>query len=660
MGNIPLIMKRIDSHQARRILTILICLIVTPLVGLSQITDSTTIRVDQPVGVFPKKPESALYRFKVGGFYRFFSTYTDHQLPYVLDQNSGTTVTKRNLFIGDDSQLPNVTLNFSGRPTTKTSWGFDLYVFQFLEGTIQPSYGLGQVAINNRPSIFDPLSGTRLGGNLGLLLGVNMYADYKTNKGSIGVKTGGIHWVSLSDLTLAAFTGYNRFTLFERNPWDPIGSRVVDRYENFYAQGNINQDTRWGERAFVGTIVEASDIWKGINLTALYGKTELNGGFLTIPNLSYGGRLHKAIGAGHIALNNFNSRTFTDSLTEAAIGFNVVTTEFKTKIARGINLSGEVGMGRYYSPSHDLPWGEALSFKLNLTDDLVKWPTEVHFFRVSPDVINNNAIYWNSSIIEEQNNTIPAGSVGSTALLAPFASSLTAIGQFTNNRQGLNINTELKLKDLKLSIANGISSELEGLSNHISFNHPVNQLTRSRMWRWNFPQNVGPYNRYNVIFRDAYERMEVKDTMVAKKFNTIEIQAKYKTRLRGRKLYLFMLNRYSSVQDYYSLITVFNEKAYLRHYTTELETYFEAGKKTFFTGYLGYERILGNYRTETDVDSRRPRNQEGWGVGIGIDHDIARNTALYVRHRWFAFKDHSFIQDQFEGTETIVELKFSF
>ncbi len=64
---------------------------------------------------------------------------------------------------------------------------------------------------------------------------------------------------------------------------------VSDRYSKFYNQGNINQDTRWGERAFTGTVVEATQLPGDLSLKALYGKTELNGGFLTIPNLSYGG-----------------------------------------------------------------------------------------------------------------------------------------------------------------------------------------------------------------------------------------------------------------------------------------------------------------------------------------------------------------------------------
>ena len=615
---------------------------------------------NESIGNFPKKPDDVLYNFKVSGEYRFFSTFTVQKENYVLNEIINDTARKRNLFIGDDSQLPNLTLNFSGRPSKNTNWGFDLFAFQFLDGQLGQTYGNGQVSNANRPSVFNPLGGTRLATNLGLQLGINLYGNFETDHGVFGIKTGGIHWVSISYLTLAGFTGYNRFVLFERNPWDPVNSKTLDRYSLFFSQGNINQDTRWGEKAFVGTILEATKLPGDLSAKLLYGKTELNGGFLTIPNLSYGGQLKKNLKNGFVALNSFNNQTYSDSLNTEGIGFNIVTGQFNAKLAKGIDMRAEAGMGRYFSPIHDLPWGEAVNLKINLTKELVKMPVELHVFRVSPNVINNNAIFWNAGIREASNNNIPAGNQGSSAALVPFASSLTAIGQFTNNRQGLNINTEWERKNLKLSFANGISSELKGLSNTISYGHPVNQLTRSRFWRWNFHTQVGPYQRYNVIYRDIYEAVNVLDTSVAKKFNVMEVQAKYHAKLLGKDLFLFLLNRYSSVQKDLSPITVFSENAYIRHYSNELEGYFSLNKRTVITSYAGYERILGNYRTTVDLISNRPRNQEGWGLGLGFDYDLSKHAALFMRRRWYSFKDKSFTRDEFKGTETTLELKIAF
>ncbi len=612
------------------------------------------------VGVFPKKADDALYTFKVKGNYRFFSTYTVQKEALILNEATNDTALSKQVFIGDDAQLPNLTLNFSGRPSERTSWGFDLYAFQFLDGQIGPTYGNGQISQSQQPTVYSPLTGERFGSNLGLLLGINLYGSFKTDFGAFNVKTGGIHWVSLSDFTLSAFTGYNRFILFERNPWDPVGGKTSDRYKSFYSQGNINQDTRWGERAFTGTVVEATQLPGKLSLKALYGKTELNGGFLTIPNLSYGGQLKRDMKWGFIAVNTFHNQTYSDSLNTESIGFDITTTQFQANLGKGIVLKSEIGAGHYYSPIHDLPWGEAINVKINFNEKIIKYPIEFHYFRVSPNVINNNAIFWNSAIREASNNNLAAGSVGSSAVLAPFASSLTGIGQFTNNRQGININADIPFKKLKLSVANGISKELEGISNRISYGHPVNQLTRSRFWRWNFPTDVGAYGRYNVIFRDVYEVVELKDSFVAKDFNVIEVQAKYEGRIGLKRFYAFMLNRYSSVQDFTSAVTVFSDKAFLRHYTNEVEMYYEFTERCVFASYLGYERILANYQTDVDQVSLRPRDQEGYGIGLGIDYDLSKNTALFIRHRWFSYEDRSFSKDAFSGTETVVELKLSF
>ena len=79
-----------------------------------------------------------------------------------------------------------------------------------------------------------------------------------------------------------------------------------------------------------------------------------------------------------------------------------------------------------------------------------------------------------------------------------------------------------------------------------------------------------------------------------------------------------------------------------------------------FCSYSGIERSIANYDTEIDAETRRPRNQFGYGYGLGIDYTIAKNTALFIRHRWFEFEDTSFELDQFKGTETTLELKITF
>lgn len=626
--------------------------------------DSTELEAFEPMGLFPKEAPPKLYRFGVGGFYRFFGTYTQMDDPYLLNEVIDDYTLPRNVFIGDDSQLPNLSLNFSGRPTANTAWGFDLYAFQFLNGQVNEAYS-SQVATTALPSITNPLEGTRLAGNMGLLLGMNMYGSHATPYGSFNVGVGGLQWVSLSDLTLAAFRGYNRFTLFERNPWDPIGSTIKERYERFYAEGNINQDTRWGERAFQGVNLVATALPGGFTAQFLYGKTDINGGFLTIPNNSYGGKISKEFTkAGTVSINTFNNRTYLDSLAYDVIGFNVVTGQYEGTV-KDIKLSLEGGVGRYQSPNHDLGWGELLSAKMLFPKKYTFIPIELHAFRISPNVINNNAIFWNTAIVETRNNEIPAGAAGSTNILQPFASAMAPIGAMTNNRQGINLNAEIEIQQLKLSVALGMAGELESRSNQITYNHPVNQLTRSRFWRWNFPVDVGPYQRYNVAFRDVFEVVNLTNDSLGvastpTKFSVTEIQAKYNNKLFYRDFYIFMLNRYSSAQSFWSPITVTNANAYIRHYSNEIEAYYQIRKRLVLTGYAGYERIIANYDTELDAETLKPRNQEGIGLGIGCDIDLGKNTGLFIRHRWFSFEDRNFGKDQFSGQETLIEIKAFF
>lgn len=625
--------------------------------------DSTEVKKTVDLGLYPKEENPKLYRFGVGGFYRFFGTYTQMDDPYLVAAPAAYTQ-KNNLFIGDDSQLPNLSLNFGGRPTVNTSWGFDLYAFQFMTGNVNQAY-TARTPATALPTVYDPLGGTRLGGSMGLLLGMNLYGSHSTQYGSFNVGFGGLQWVSLSDLTLASFRGYNRFTLFERNPWDPTGNAVNDRYSSYYEQGNINQDTRWGERAFQGFNFAATGLPGNFNVHVLYGKTDINGGFLTIPNSSYGGKIQKIFDDGSfVAVNTFNNLTWTDSLSTDKIGFNVITGEFN-KTVNGIQLIAEAGLGRYFSPEHDMGWGELINAKIRFPKEKTGIPIELHAFRISPNVINNNAIYWNTSIQEASNNVIPAGQVGSTNVLQPFASSMAPIGAITNNRQGVNINTEVNINKLKLSFALGMAGELEGRSNQISLSHPVNQITRSRIWRWNFPTEVGPYDRYNVAFRDVFDLIQLKDDSLGtvvnpKRFSVMEVQAKYQTKLFYRDLHVFMLNRFSSVQKQWSPITVFNSSAYVRQFSNEIEAYYNIRKRVVLTSYLGYERVIANYDTEVDVESFKPRNQDGFGFGLGLDVSLGKNAGLYMRHRWFSFNDRNFSLDQFSGQETLVELKVFF
>jgi hypothetical protein len=642
----------------------LIAFCLTGNYAKSQSTFAGSDMYDMRRGAFPKEKDGELYQIKADGFYRFFGTQQYMPDPYLLFPEGGETTNKRTLFIGDDTQLPNLWVNINGRPNKKTSWGFDIFAFQFLNGNIGPTYGR-QIPTNQLPNVWNPLAGGRLGQSMGLNLGVNIYGTQITNFGTFNIRMGGIHWVSISDLTLANFQGYNRFMMFERNPWDPIGRSLGSRYEQMYKTGGVSQDFRWGERAFQGTIIEGINLPGNWTFMGLYGKTELAGGFLTIPNINYGGKVRKIFENDQfISFNTLNNTTWLDSLNQNPLGFNIVTFETKVNVP-GFVLHAEVGTGRYVSPLNDYPWGEAINIKATTTKKITKFPIELNYYRINPNVVNNNGIFFNTSVLEAREVDQPRGGVQSANVLIPFASSMVALGQMTNNRTGLNLNTMFSVGKWNWNIGYGVSSEIIATQNTITYTHFVNQLIRARFWRWDFPPSVGPYGNYTKVYRDAFQRVTVTDDSMGiavnpKKFTQFEAHGRYSTKIGYKNFYAFFLGRYNTAQPDFTLIPQFNEQAYIRQYNSELEMYLEITPKFIINSYLGYERVLGNYQTELNLETQRPLNQTGWGTGLGIDISLGRNAAFYIRHRWFFFEDTSFRLDKFRGQETLVELKIFF
>jgi len=208
--------------------------------------------------------------------------------------------------------------------------------------------------------------------------------------------------------------------------------------------------------------------------------------------------------------------------------------------------------------------------------------------------------------------------------------------------------------------------ELEKLSPKITYTHAFNNLALSRFWRWDFPSEVGPYKNLNKIYRSVFETMYVTELgpdgkpLYKKYFNTIELNSKYKTKLLNRELYLFYLGSLNSVQNFASPFVVFGEKALMRAYFHQVESYLKISHRLVWTNYVGFERILGNYQTEVNADTRRPKNQKGLSLATGFDIQLSKGVGLYVRERYMEYKDMSFALDRYKGFETTIELKAFF
>ncbi|MFT6923019.1 MAG: hypothetical protein ACJA1C_002027 [Crocinitomicaceae bacterium] len=582
-------------------------------------------------GLFPKKYESGLKNISISGYYRFLGAYSSMKTQYPEMGEINNRV-----FLGDDSNLPQLSTTITVVPTKNTMFSTDLY-------------------------IWTPMTGSEEDYVQGLLLGINLAGSHSTKYGTFGVKTGGIHWYKLSPMTFAANTGYNRYSLFERNPWDPNTRKTFERYETFYENGSLSQDERWGQQAFHGFIFEGSDLPHGFSFNFMQGKSQLNGGTTPTPNNMTGGRIAKKFGNNSVSINGIRSKTYSDSLAKELIGFNMITSEFQVNLAKNIKLSGEIGAGNYFSPTSESKWGEAVDVKLNFGKELTFFPIEVRYFQVSPNVINNNGVFWNTSIEEyAPEQLVDPLEGGQAPLLFPFASSLISIGQMTNNRRALILNTDLKFKRHKVTLGYSMASEIEARSSRITYGHPANNLALSRFWRWGFPTDVGPYGNLNKIYRGVYESMNITDSVSAKGFNSIEVSYKTYFKVFNRKVMLFYLGGFHTVQRDFSVLPKFSKESYLQSYNHQLEFYYELAPRISLSNYLGYDRIYGGDNTEVDVVTQAPKNQQGISYAIGLDLQLSKNVGLYLRQRWMTYQDFSFELDQYKGSETTVELKIFF
>ena len=581
-------------------------------------------------GLEPKEYKKGLSNISINGYYRFLGVYSNMKMQYPEMGNI-----KNSLFIGDDSNLPELNLTISVKPFKNTSISTDLY-------------------------LWNPMTGSDEDYVKGLLLGLNLYGSHSTRYGTFGVKTGGIHWHKLSPLTFASNTGYNRYSLFERNPWDPNTRQIFERYETFYDNGALTQDIRWGQQAFHGFIFDGNDLPQDFSFSLMHGKSQLNGGTAPLPNMLTGGRIKKNIGDDFISINGVRNKTFSDSMSRFAVGFNIITSEFEINFGKKLaTLYAEIGMGNYFSPNHNGKWGELMDIQLKLNKKLTHFPVEIRYFRISPNVINNNGAFWNTSIQEFTQN-ISQVDLGQAPLLFPFASSVLSIGQMTNNRQGVILNTDLKFGRNKFTIGYSAANEISALSNKITYGHPANNIALSRFWRWGFPSNVGPYGNISKIYRGVYETMLISDSITAKGFNTVEISYKTHFKILNRKVMLFYLGGFHSVQNSFSIAPKFSKNSYLQSYNHQLDLYYSISKNLAFCQYLGYDRIYGGNKTERNIDTDNPKNQEGFSYAFGFDILLAKNTGLYIRHRWMKYNDYSYEIDQYKGMETSVELKIFF
>ena len=602
----------------------------------------------------------------VFGYYRLFLYGRNITEPY-----PNLAPYERTYGVGDGYREPMLSVTVLGRPNGRSSFGSELFIYTPYEGTEDE---------NN---------------TISLNLGVNLYGNFRTEAGTYGVRAGGIHWYNLSPFTIGVYQVLDRFSIFDRTPWEGVNG--TEKYDSYFLTGQANPgDARWNYQAFQGLILDGRQLPGGIGFDAFWGKTQPNGGLpnaLTdpsetvagdgeagdvptyegfsgdaraLPSFITGGRLQKAFGANLVALNSIYSYRTLDSLTAERRDYQVHTASFDATV-EGVNVSGELGASRFDSPTYTSKWGEALMVRAKVPAATTYFPLDVQVYQVGRHFFNENGEIATSN--NPQIRTDPRCDV--TAGQGASGGAITQVNQLAHNRRGVNVNTAWGTGPARLAIGWGMAHELAPTTSVLSYVHRINGLAISRVYN-PFPAEAtcattfGPLARQYSFFRGAFERVQTTDVepvtglpLNRKYYHAVDLQAKARARLLDRSLYAFYLASFGSANPTATVLPK-DDDTYIFVQYHELDLYYELTRGFLLAGYLGYENARGGRFTTLDEDSGLPRNQHARGIGVGFDWTLAPNAGLYLRHRWMDFEDRSFAIDTYSGYETTLELKMFF
>lgn len=658
-------------------------------------------------------------QLRFSGFVRLLGFYRNMAEHYDQPVQNGLTLPVA-IGLNDGTAQPNLMLKVEGNFSPKTYFQLHQSFVNYLgtNATENIIYGDG----GRLASVFAD--------------GFFFQGNTHTKFGSFELKAGGgSMYKKLSPMTLWTFQ--YRDDMFERYPWDPAGSNWR-RYESYYNTGDIPRDRRWGRRSVQGIVLDAYNLPGDIDAAIVYGKNQNSGGFdnylSNIPQNMFAGRVSKNVGFHQFGFNWHSQFGFDSTYkTVDSISFQnenyAVNTNRSTQMnytldglleLKHVRLYAELGMGSYVSqyyfhedtlsnPSKDKvndykkPWSPMLYAEADVKKSWFGFPFKLTAFRIGQHAINNSSSMQNSSI-EEAMTGKDYSQFGPIDQVLYYEGMLTEIGQITNNRQGLDFKTRRNFKNLVVEFAIGMQQELNnigadtvqrgfhldrggvanadgvgqfgGVNNSVSFYHMVNQFQRGR-FHYN-RRYQGPYSRLQSDFRRSWENIAITDTVIGykKSFNMMDVTLKYKMQVAKRPLILSGFFRANSVQDAFSVIPKFDDKAFIRQQFYELMGFYQLNNKWSVLAFYSTESAKGSQRTEladasgnliTDANGKpvydvngKPIDQVGAGYGIGFDYDFTERASLDVRYRWYTHEDKNFTKDKFDGQDMTIELKVFF
>ena len=183
-----------------------------------------------------------------------------------------------------------------------------------------------------------------------------------------------------------------------------------------------------------------------------------------------------------------------------------------------------------------------------------------------------------------------------------------------------------------------------------------------------FQSTAGPQENLTTFFRGYYENVLIDNSTnnkIKKSYNVFLLNLKYQSKVFNKKLFVFYLGEFQSLQSFLSPIPVFSQKALLRNQFHEVDLYLEINKRMSIIGYFGREFIKGNSNSGLgdvlDSDNMyNPRDGIGKVLGVGFDYSISKNSCFYLRLKKVSYMDNNFSNNLYSGYESTVELKVYF
>ena len=596
-----------------------------------------------------KNPSTSI---SFSGYYRFLGFVRNQQETF--PNNSGKTLM---ISSGDAYREPMFLLKLNGKTKEKITFAADFMLNSLYKGSSS--------------DFIQPLT---------LNLGLNLSTSIATNHGTFNLKSGGVSWYRQSRLTVWGNHSFNRISIFERRPQTPLNKIPIDRYSNYYKSGLVDQGIRYGSRAFQGIFIQGSKLPLNFSLKSVIGKSTFNRSLLeSSDNFTSSLQLKNTLNTNFkVAYNYLSSWADTDSLGGERRNYFIHTFEFDKKWEK-IQVQMELGIGNYKDPINKLGHGEAILLNVK-TAKTLKVPINMQLYRISPQFVNVTGNFLNTSVLDVFPNVEGVG----TTVRTPYQSPIVGLGYPVNNRQGISINADLSLGQLKLNGGIGVFAEIDTSYSALSYIHNVNSQTLSRIYV--FAQNWGPYNALNSTYRGVFENVNIIDTSVAgltnfkKFFNTIEFQAKYNNKIFGKNYYLFCLTRFNTCQKDFSFFPKIGKQALISQFSEEIDFSIELSEKSALVLSYGIEKILGNSSTDKGDSPQATstntffemlgfdnlyrytnfRNQKNTLFGFGLDYKIGQNAMLFYRYNQYRYFDPNFVENHLKGWEMMLELKINF